>query len=101
MIQSRRPYGSTLAKKNAMSFRNLVELHRVQAARLGPRPALRFRRYGLFSDITWADYREETLACAAALAEAGIKKGDRVGLISENRAEWLIADMAIMTAGAV
>src|SRR5262249_46605021 len=85
----------------AMNFRNLVELHRVQAERLAPRPALRFRRYGLFTDIIWADYREEALACAAALVEGGIGKGDRVGLISENRAEWLVADMGIMTAGAV
>jgi long-chain acyl-CoA synthetase len=84
-----------------MKHRNLVELHRVQAASLAPRPALRYRHYGLFTDITWADYREQALACAAALAEAGIAPGDRIGLISENRPEWLIADMAIMTAGAV
>ncbi len=84
-----------------MKHRNLVELHRVQADRLASRPALRYRRYGLFTDITWADYREQALASAAALMEAGIAKGDRVGLISENRAEWLVADMGIMTAGAV
>ncbi len=36
-----------------------------------------------------------------ALIAAGIEPGDRVGLLSENRVEWLIADMAILTAGAV
>src|SRR5215813_4263614 len=84
-----------------MSFRNLAELHRVQAEQLGPRPAMRFRRYGLFTDISWADYRERALAGAAALIDAGIAPGDRVGLVAENRSEWLIADMAIMTAGAI
>ena len=84
-----------------MSFRNLIEVHRFQADRLGPRPALRSRRYGLFRDITWSEYREHSLSCAAALVKAGIAKGDRVGLLSENRPEWLEADMAIMTAGAV
>jgi long-chain acyl-CoA synthetase len=84
-----------------MGFRNLIEVHRVQADRLGPRPALRYRRYGLFRDISWSEYREETLAAAAALVDSGIAKGDRVGLVSENRPEWLEADMAIMTAGAV
>lgn len=84
-----------------MSFRNLVEVHRTQADRFGPRPALRFRRWGMFVDLSWADYRENALACAAALADAGVVRGDRVGLLSENRAEWLIADMGIMTAGAV
>ena len=33
--------------------------------------------------------------------DAGIQPGDRVGLLAENRVEWLLADMAIMAAGAV
>jgi long-chain acyl-CoA synthetase len=84
-----------------MMFRNLVEVHRIQADRFGPRPALRSRRYGLFRDTTWTEYREHSLAAAAALVKAGVAKGDRIGLLAENRPEWLEADMAIMTAGAV
>jgi long-chain acyl-CoA synthetase len=84
-----------------MHFRNLVELHRWQAERLGSRPALRYRKYGMFRNVPWDDYRHDSLACAAALIEAGIAPGDRVGLWSENRIEWLLADMGIMTAGAV
>ena len=41
------------------------------------------------------------MAAAAALVEAGVAPGDRVGLVGENRIEWLVADMAIVTAGAV
>ena len=84
-----------------MTYRNLVEMHRLQAERFGPRPALRFKKYGLYHDLTWADYRTETLAAAAALIDAGVKPGDRVGLLAENRVEWLIADMAILAAAAV
>ncbi len=84
-----------------MKYRNLAELHRRQAERLGSRPALRFKRHGLYHDYTWEQYRADALACAAALMEAGIKLGDRVGLLGENRIEWLITDMGIMTAGAV
>lgn len=84
-----------------MTFRNLIEIHRYQAERLGPRPALRWRQLGVFADISWAEYRENSLACAAALVDAGIQPGDRVGMLAENRVEWLIADMGIMTAGAV
>ncbi len=83
------------------AYRNLVELHRRQAERFGPRPALRFKRYGLYHDYTWAQYRADALACAAALIDAGVKPGDRIGLLSENRREWLIADLGILTAGAV
>jgi long-chain acyl-CoA synthetase len=81
--------------------RNLVELHRRQAERLGPRPALRFKRHGLYHDVTWDQYRADALACAAALIDAGVKPGDRVGLLSENRVEWLVADVGLLAAAAV
>src|SRR3954454_21267009 len=84
-----------------MSCRNLVELHRRQAERFGPLTALRRRRHGLFRDLTWADYRAASRALAAALVDAGVGAGDRVGILSENRAEWLVADMGLLAAGAV
>jgi long-chain acyl-CoA synthetase len=84
-----------------MTDRNLAALFRRQAERLGPRPALRFKRHGLFHDLSWQDYHIQSLACAAALADAGVAPGDRVGLLAENRLEWLIADMGILAAGAV
>src|SRR5436305_2540596 len=83
------------------TFRNLAEAHRRQAERLGPQVAVRFKRDGQYRDLTWSDYRADALACAAALVEAGIKPGDRVGLLSENRIEWLIADMGLLAAGAI
>jgi len=85
----------------AMHERNLPQLHRLQAERLGDRPAVRWRSDGLWHDLSHARYRADALACAAALVEAGIAPGDRVGLLAENRVEWLIADMGLMTAGAV
>lgn len=84
-----------------MRYRNLVELHRLRAERLGPLPALRYRKNGLYYDVSWDKYRDDALACAAALIGAGIKPADRVGLLSENRVEWLVADLGIMTAAAV
>src|SRR5437763_3292389 len=84
-----------------MIYQNLTELHRLQAERLGPRPALRFKRFGLYHDLTWEQYRAASLACAAALVEAGVRPGDRVGLLSENRVEWMVADLGILAAGGV
>src|SRR5438477_6552007 len=81
--------------------RNIAEAHRRQAERLGPTVAVRYKRGGSWQDLTWADYRAEVLACAAALVEAGVRPGDRVGLLSENRIEWMIADLGILTAGGV
>src|SRR5205823_729311 len=83
------------------SYRNIPEAHRRQAERLGSQVAVRFKRDGRFHDLTWSDYRAGALACAAALAEAGVRPGDRVGLLGENRVEWMLADLGILTAGAV
>ncbi len=84
-----------------MNERNLVEVHRRQAERLGPLPALRCKRHGVWHDLTWRRYRAESVAAAAALIEAGVAPGDRVGMVAENSVDWLIADMAILTAGAI
>src|SRR5436305_8296247 len=83
------------------SVRNIAEAHRRQAERLGPQVAVRYKRGGSWQDLTWADYRAAALACAAALVEAGVRPGDRVGLLGENRVEWMIADLGILAAGGV
>src|SRR4029079_8883519 len=82
-----------------MKYRNLADLHRRQADRLGGRTALSYRRHGLYHDVAWEQYRADTVAAAAALVSAGVRPGDRVGLVSENRYEWLVADLAILAAG--
>jgi len=84
-----------------MTPRNLAELHRLQAERLGPRPALRHKQLGLYHDYPWDQYRRDALACAAALLDAGVRPGDRVGLFAENRLDWLVADIGVLAAGAV
>src|SRR5262245_17888325 len=81
--------------------RNIPEVHRRQAEQLGPQVAVRYKRGGAWTDLTWADYRADVLACAAALVEAGVRPGDRVGLLGENRVEWMVADLGILAAGAV
>jgi long-chain acyl-CoA synthetase len=84
-----------------MHERNLAELFRCQAERLGSRVALRYKQHGLYHDVTWQQYYQDALAVAAGLCSAGVRPGDRVGLVSENRLEWLIADMGILLAGAI
>ena len=82
-----------------MNYRNLVELLRRQAERFGPRAAVRFKRNGLYHDLPWEDYAAHALACAAGLLDRGIEPGDRVGLLSENRVEWLLAATASFVLG--
>jgi long-chain acyl-CoA synthetase len=84
-----------------MPARNLAELLPRHAERIGSQAALRFKRDGRWQDLTWKDYHDRVRACAAALVAAGIEPGDRVGLLGENRVEWLLADMGVLTAAAV
>jgi long-chain acyl-CoA synthetase len=75
-------------------------MHRATSERLGPRTALRFKRNGLYHDVTWQDYRGSSDRAAAGLIALGVQPGDRLAILSENRIEWLMADMAVLTIGA-
>lgn len=55
---------------------------------------------GAFIPTTYRDFYREVLDLAAGLATLGVKRKDPVGLISDNRKEWLVADMAILSLGA-
>ncbi|CAM3204925.1 AMP-dependent synthetase/ligase [Stackebrandtia soli] len=52
-------------------------------------------------DVTLQQFRDEVIAVAKGLAAAGIKPGDRVGLMSRTRYEWTLLDYAIWSAGCV
>jgi long-chain acyl-CoA synthetase len=52
-------------------------------------------------EITCTEFRDEVAALAAGIVGAGIKPGDRVGLMSKTRYEWTLIDYAIWAAGGV
>lgn len=52
-------------------------------------------------DITWEEFRDQVHAMAGYLHKQGVRKGDRVAILSENRPEWAITDMATQVIGAV
>jgi long-chain acyl-CoA synthetase len=65
------------------------------------RPALRYHHDGAWRALAWGEYGTAVAEVAAGLLTLGIEPGDRVGLLSGNRPEWHIADMAILSVGAV
>ena len=72
-----------------------------QAARLGDAPFLSRKAGGVWVAISWRAAAEQVARLSAALTTLGVTPGDRVMLVSENRPEWCIADLAIMAAGGV
>lgn len=67
----------------------------------GERPALLMPRQQTFETITWAGLFEAAARLAAGLASLGVEPGDRVVVVSPNRYEWVVCDLAILGLGAV
>jgi long-chain acyl-CoA synthetase len=70
------------------------------AQRAGDRVALRVKRLGIWQEITWREYYEATRAVGHALWALGVRPGDHVALLSENRPEWLYVDLGAQGIGA-
>src|SRR3982751_5236510 len=92
--------GGNLARQ-LEHFDNLVALFLTRAAEKGDKPFLWAKRDGEWRSISWAEAARQVAALAAGLKRIGLQPGDRVALVSENRPEWLIADLGIMAAGCV
>jgi len=80
---------------------NLVSLFLARADELGGRPMLWAKRDGEWQPVSWADAARLVCTMAENLRGLGLAPGDRVMLVSENRPEWCLADLAIMAAGCV
>ena len=61
-------------------------------ARFGERPAVLFREQGV--RWTWREFAAVVDELAAGLLELGLQRGDRLGIWSPNRAEWLVTQFA-------
>ena len=80
---------------------NLVELFLTRADAKGDAPFLGRKEGGKWVTQSWGEVAQQVCLLAESLRKLGLKDGDRVCLVSENRPEWCIADLAIMAAGCV
>jgi long-chain acyl-CoA synthetase len=87
--------------EDVKTSRNLVELLLTRAATRGDSPFLWAKRGGAWQSQSWAEVAAQVCLLAEGLRGLGLKDGDRVMLVSENRPEWCIADFAIMAAGCI
>ncbi len=82
-------------------FPNLVSLFFARAAEQGDKPFLWAKRDGHWQSRSWRETAQQVASLAAALKAEGLRPGETVMLVSENRPEFCIADLAIMAAGCV
>src|SRR6202030_641509 len=59
-----------------------------------------YRESGTWLPISSSDFRRNVAGTVRALQEWGVRKGDRIAILSENRPEWSTADFAILLLGA-
>lgn len=71
-----------------------------QASTLGDRPLFFVKRSGAYHPISWQEASDDVIALSIFLLHHQVKLGDRVLILSENRPEWGIADLAIQSIGA-
>ncbi|QIK78540.1 long-chain fatty acid--CoA ligase [Sphingomonas piscis] len=82
-------------------FPNLVTMFLARAEAGGDAPFLWAKQNGAWNPTSWREAARQVAALAQSLKRIGLQPGDRVALVSENRPEWLISDLAIMAAGCV
>ncbi|HSV98456.1 MAG TPA: long-chain fatty acid--CoA ligase [Spirochaetota bacterium] len=81
--------------------RTINEIFRNRVLSYGDRLAVEKKRKGVWEQATWNQYYDRSRSAGLGLLSIGIKKGDRVSLVSENRLEWLYTDMGTLGIGAV
>jgi long-chain acyl-CoA synthetase len=82
-------------------FPNLVTMFFTRAAEKGDAPFLWTKTGGTWVATSWAEAARQVASLSTALTAIGLKRGDRVMLVAENRPEWCLSDLAIMAAGCV
>ncbi|HJS31121.1 MAG TPA: AMP-binding protein [Alphaproteobacteria bacterium] len=71
------------------------------AARRGVRPAMREKDYGIWQSWTWAQTRDTAHAIAAGLAAIGVKRGDKLAIVGDNRPHLYCSIAAAQCLGAI
>ncbi len=80
---------------------NLVEMFYDRVEHYGDAPFLWAKSNGEWSSTSWRETSDTVTHLARALRSLGVETGDRVGLVAENRPEWMMADIAVMAAGGI
>ena len=84
-----------------MSLLTLNEMLRNSVNLYGDRTAFKVKKDGKFASITYKEFYNKVEKFGTGLLAIGIEKFDHVGLVSDNRFEWIISDMAIIGIRAV
>lgn len=81
--------------------KTINEVFKNRADKYKQRVAVEKKLNGKWEKVTWNEYYDRARAVGLGLYSLGIKKGDMVAVLSENRLEWVFTDMGTLGIGAV
>ena len=86
---------------NFDNYNNIVSMFFEKSKEMKDKPYLWKKNNNKFESLSWEDVELSVKSVARSLINLGVLKGDRVIILSENRPEWQISDLAIMSIGAI
>ena len=92
---------STLQNKTNISGKTVPMLFLERAKQKAGDVAFRYKNLGVYQGVTWAEYRDHVEVFSLGLMELGLKRGDRVAIMGDPCPEWLYADLAVQSVGAI
>ncbi|MCC6444632.1 MAG: long-chain fatty acid--CoA ligase [Armatimonadetes bacterium] len=82
-----------------MSEKTVISMFYDTAARVNGHPALSYKADGAYRDISYQELERQARAFSRGLTALGLERGKRAAILSENRPEWVVADLAVLAAG--
>jgi len=82
------------------SERTIVGIFQNRADTYKYETLLRYKDNGAFQDLSWNEIQKRVIFLGRGLISLGVQPGDMVSIFSENRWEWLVADLAVLSIGA-
>ena len=79
----------------------IVKLFAKRCASFGGRTAHREKHFGIWHSYSWRDYYEQARLIGLGLLALGLKRGDVVSILSEDRKEWLYTDLGVQCVGGI
>ena len=86
---------------DATRYRSAVALVSEHAKEVPATVAMRQKRFGIWQEMTWSDVDLHMRHLAAALVDMGLSPDAKIGILSENRREWVLTQFGAQCAGAV
>lgn len=80
---------------------NVAEFLNINTSKFPTKSAIGFKKKENWAEINWMDFRRLVFKTANALRSAGIAEHDKVAIYSDNSAEWITTDLAILSLGAI